>query len=203
MPKKRNPAKARRIERKQLKPEDMEKFKEGLQKLGDNIKSMMEKRKELDSVKEFSKHVEDINAEHYGLRGVLSKPEQQMVRGDRIQWYWPAVEGISVIATYVTKDSVYEEDKGRHGASAGQWAVDVVGPSGSALFQLPAETAKTVADFMLSAVGWEFAWRDYFGEYGEFEERSDIPETPEMQVKNTAEGSLGATVTPIYRQDGE
>ena len=205
MPKKRtNPAKQRRVERnapRTLKPEDAERLKDGLKKLAESLKNMKEKRDQMESIKKFTEPVEDKLSDHYSLTGALSKPEKQMVRGERIQWYWPAVEGISVIATYVTKDSPWTDTshapavpKDGHGSRAGQWVVDAVGPSGNALFQMAPETAKAVADHLLSAVGWQLTWRDFFGDYvGEFEESAEVP--------TAGEGNLSANIIPIYKKE--
>jgi hypothetical protein len=191
-----NAAKKRQQERKQprqLKPEEIERIKGGLKTIMEGIKTMSEKRNSTENFKKFGpKPVEDEAANFYEGGGSLTKPKRQVIHGDRIQWYWLIGE-CTVIASLVTKDSPYTEDVGTHGSRAGAWTVDVLGPSGGALFALPGETARVVGEAILSAVGWEFAWRDFYKDYlGEFEEQKEEPSS----MRN-----LSAEVIPIYNKE--
>ena len=50
------------------------------------------------------------------------------------------------------RDSPRPELGQRHGSRAGEWVVDVIGPNGSACFQLNADQAKVIGENVLSAV---------------------------------------------------
>lgn len=191
-----NSAKARRVEKHQVeRKEDLKtggsELSTALKKFTEGVKRAVEKRQAEQIFKSFSvPSVEDAAVHTFSIPTSLTKPETQLKRSDRIQWFWPQVNAISVIATQIMTDSpcVYEEDQ-RHGDQAGDWVVDVIGRDGGALFRMTAETARAVAEYALSAVYWEHAWREYVETYP----------VPQDDPRSTAsEGRLSAEVIPIY-----
>ena len=170
-----NAAKARRVEKGQAARQgEMRDIGGMLKKFGEGLKSAVEKRQAEQAFRHFSMPVEDAAAHSFSIPTPLTKPEQMIKHEDRLQWFWTE-SGCNVIASLIMRDSPRPEDWGvKHGSRAGEWVVDVIGPNGSACFQLNADQAKIVGEQILSAVYWRFAYLEYMTEYvGEFEEVAD------------------------------
>ena len=178
-----NAAKARRVEKGQAtRQADIKDFGNVLKKFGDGLKKAVEKRQAEQAFKHFSMPVEDAAVHSFSVPTPLTKPEQMVKHGDRLQWFWTE-SGCNVIATLIMRDSDRPEDYGVvHGSRAGEWVVDVIGPNGSACFMLNADQAKVIGEHVLSAVYWRFAYLEYMDEYAE-------PQEPEAEV------------IPIYEKD--
>lgn len=93
----------------------------------------------------------------------LAMPTDTVTRYDRVQWFWCG-QTFTVIASYITIDSVATEDvvQGKLGSRKGDYTIDVIGYNGSALFHYPVSEAKVVAEYILSAIGWEHIWRQHY-----------------------------------------
>jgi hypothetical protein len=163
-----NAAKGRRVERNQAtRQAEIRDLGGMLRTFGDGLKKAVEKRQAEQAFRHFSMPVEDQAVHSFSVPTSLVKPEQMMKKGDRLQWFWNDF-GCTVIATLIMKDSPIPEDWGvKHGSRAGEWVVDVIGPNGSALFQLNADQAKVIGEHVLSAVYWRFAYLEYIDEYQE------------------------------------
>lgn len=170
-----NAAKGRRVERGQAtRQADIKDFGSMLQKFGEGLKKSIEKRQAEQAFRHFSMPVEDQAVHSFSVPTSLMKPEKMVKHEDRLQWYWTE-SGSVVVATLIMADSPIPEDWGvKHGSRAGEWVVDIIGPNGSACFQLNADQAKAIGEAVLSAVNWRFAYLEYMPEYvGEFEEVTD------------------------------
>lgn len=170
-----NAAKGRRVERNQAhRSAEMRDIGGMLKTFGEGLKKAVEKRQAEQAFRHFSMPVEDQAAHTFSVPTSLIKPEQMVKHGDRLQWFWTE-SGCTVIASLIMEDSPRPEDWGvKHGSRAGEWVVDVIGPNGSACFQLNADQAKNIGEMVLSAVYWRFAYLEYMTEYvGEFEEVAD------------------------------
>ena len=144
-----------------------------LEKFSEGIKKAVEKRQAEEAFKHFSMPLEDQVTHSFSIAAPLTKPEKMIRHGDRLQWYW-AESRCTVIATLIMADSDRPEDWGVvHGSRAGEWVVDIIGPGGSALFQLNADQAKSIGELTLSAVNWRFAYLEYMDEYAPDEENPD------------------------------
>jgi hypothetical protein len=170
-----NAAKGRRVEKNQAtRQAEIHDLGGALRKFGEGLKKSIEKRQAEQAFRHFSMPVEDQAVHSFSVPTSLVKPGKMVKHGDRLQWFWYEF-GCTVIATLIMKDSPVPEDWGvKHGSRAGEWVVDVIGPNGSALFQLNADQAKVIGEHVLSAVYWRFAYLEYIDEYQEPETDGEV-----------------------------
>lgn len=191
-----NAAKARRTERNQAtRQAEIRDLGGMLKTFGEGLKKAVEKRQAEQAFRSFSAPMEDQAVHSFSIPSPLTKPEQMVKKTDRLQWFWTE-SGCTVIASLIMADSAYPDEWGvKHGSRAGEWVVDVIGPNGSACFQLNADQAKVIGEFVLSAVYWRFAYREYMPEYiGEFEDVTDV-----VEDSNIPQGTIISM--PIYNKD--
>jgi hypothetical protein len=106
-------------------------------------------------------------------------PTDTVTRADRIQWYWKGLT-FTVIASYITEDSVATEDvvMHRHGARKGDFTIDILGFNAGGMRNYPVSEAKVVADYVLSAIGWEHVWRQHYQHPGYTTEGGEMAHIP-------------------------
>lgn len=123
------------------------------------------------------------------MAGELTLPTKHVPRAGRLDFYWildwPHTDkwdnSCAVKASYWKEDSVSTQDviDGRPGARKGDWTVDIIGYNGAAMFRLHPHHAKSVAEAVLSAVGFENVWRKYYAEHGNYHtEGGEMGEIP-------------------------
>lgn len=130
------------------------------------------------------------------VEGKLRPPDKMVPRGDRICWYWNCSLGAEdknssvVMATYTVKDSVYTEDvlNAKPGARKGDFTIDIIGYNGSALFHQWVDQAKSVAEAIFSAVGWENEWRKHYVDPGYVSEGGEMADIPHDDPGPTVDG---------------